>query len=149
MRGDRALKSKRTGKAVILYILLSVFFFSLGAVTVYAAGTTKKDGWYYYTGYEEGKLSNYIYRKGNSLIVQGQLRKAKRENDYTGKKLGRKKWSFKLAGKVKIYSFPEGEARKLNWKTLKEWGWYKKKHFSPAVYFRVRKGKVVYVGIHS
>ena len=136
---------------VILFVLSIALFFSFTGESVYAKSSskTKRDGWYFYMGWEGGKVSSYIYKKGKKLIVNGQLRKVKREYDYPGKKLGRKKWSFKLSKKVRVYEFPEGKAEKMKWKTLREWGWYKKRHYSPGVYFRVKKNKVVYIGIHS
>ena len=134
---------------VLVFVLIMTCLFSLNTKTAYAKGITKKAGWYCYMGWEGGKVSNFIYRKGNKLIVKGQLRKVKREYDYPGKKLGRKKWTFKLSKKVKVYEFPEGIKERMNWKTLREWGWYSKKHYAPGVYFRVKKGKVIYIGIHS
>ena len=140
---------KDAAKIILLFVLASTLFFSSGIGIVYAKGTSKKDGWYLYMGWEGGKASNFIYRKGNRLLVQGQLRKAKKEYDDPGKKLGRKKWSFRLSNNHKVYEYPEAKKERVRWKTLKEWGWYKHKHYSPAVYFRVRKGKVIYIGIHS
>ena len=131
------------------FMLMLVCFCYFSIVTVYAKENIKEDGWYYYMGWEGGKVSNYIYRKGNSIFIRGTLRKTRWEFDYPGKILSGNRWSFKLSANVEVYTFPDGKKEMEDWKTLKEWGWYKKKHYSPGVYFKVRNGKVVYMGIHS